>query len=603
MCRPVEYGCFVPVRKGRRDPTRRDCMIEKNLRDTKGLVSVAVGERAPDLVLLNAGIMNIFDGTVFDGSIWVYKNWIAYVGDRKPVIGENTQVVDGTGLIAIPGYIDAHGHADLFYNPASFADTVIRGGTTTVFSDGHDMVNSIGVDGFVEVLKAADTFSVKFLWGVPATYPPYPEVEGGEMFTMYDVWKLFSRYSDCVAMSELSPYMRILNNEDNILERIVMARSLGKNVEGHTLGAPYDRLNALVAAGVTSCHESIRGIDLANRVKLGLYTMIRHSSIRSDLAELCPFIEAMPKDSLMLVSDGMFAADLCTKGYMDYVVTEAIRFGLKPSDAIRMATLNPARYFRIDDKVGSITPGRIADILLVESLEKPTALRVIEKGRVVAEKGVFLGERSVFPDVGIRYNPYAFDKVEKDEFLVEKKQEGPVPVIDIVDRTVTKRADHILPDDGGYLLADRERDLAKAVCTRREKKNWGKGFIHGLGASVGAIAMSISHETHGLLVLGFDDDDMEHAANEVLAMKGGVVFVDRGRVFYRMSLPYGATMSDLSVPELAEELKKANDLLRERGSRLEDPLWTVGFLTFTSIVELRLTVSGVYDVKKASIVF
>ncbi|MBA4389993.1 MAG: hypothetical protein C0399_03550 [Syntrophus sp. (in: bacteria)] len=578
-------------------------MIEKTLQDTKGLVRVAYGEQYPDCIITNTRILNIFDGTIFEGNIWIYRNWIAYVGEKEPIKDERTTFIDGEGYVAIPGYIDAHGHADLFYNPATFGDMVITTGTTTVFSDGHDMINSIGVEGFIEVLKTSDTFSVKFLWGVPATYPPYPDVEGGEMFSFYDVWRLFSRYRECVSMSELSPYMRILKNEDEILERVLMARSLGKNVEGHTLGASYDRLNVLVAAGITSCHESIRESDLRNRIRLGLATMVRHSSIRSDLKELCPVIKTLPKDSVMLVSDGIFAADLCTKGYMDCVVKAAIGFGLKPEDAIRMATLNPARYFRMDNDIGSITPGRIADILLLEDLEHPTPVKVIERGRLAADHGMLTRKEVSFPDIGTRFNPYVFDRVGKEEFLIEKKGEGTVPVIDIVDRTVTKKIDYRLPDDGTYLLSDRSGDVRKIVCTRRDTKKWGKGFVRGIGASVGAIASTVCHETHGLLVTGFDDDDMELAANTALSMGGGVVFVDGRKVLYTLSLPYGATMSGLPIKELAEELRQAGSILQKKGSSLDDPLWTIVFLTFTSIVEVRLTVSGVYDVKKAAIIF
>ena len=578
-------------------------MIEKTLQDTKGLIRVAYGEQCPDCIIANTAVLNVFDGTVFEGNIWIYRNWIAYVGGKEPIKDERTTVIDGEGFVAVPGYIDAHGHADLFYNPATFGDMAITTGTTTVFSDGHDMINSIGVEGFIEVLKISDTFSTKFLWGVPATYPPYPDVEGGEMFSFYDVWRLFSRYRECASMSELSPYMRILKNEDEILERILMARSLGKNVEGHTLGASYDRLNVLAAAGITSCHESIRESDLRNRIRLGFSTMVRHSSIRSDLKDLCPIIKELPKDAVMLVSDGIFAADLCTKGYMDHVIREAIGFGLKPEDAIRMATLNPARYFRMDNDIGSIAPGRIADILFLEDLEHPTPVKVIERGRLAADHGMLKRKEVSFPDIGTRFNPYAFDRVGREEFLIEKKGEGIVPIIDIVDRTVTKKIDYRLPDDGTHLLPDRTGDVRKILCTRRDRKKWGKGFVRGIGASVGAIASTVCHETHGLLVTGFDDDDMALAANTALSMGGGVVFADKGKVLYTLTLPYGATMSGLPVKALAEELKQANSILQEKGSSLDDPLWTIVFLTFTSIVEVRLTVSGIYDVKKAAIVF
>lgn len=586
------------------NPNKKEVvMFDKNLNDVKGLIGVSGGNDPASLVIKNADILNVFTGRLFKGNIWVYKKWIAYVGEKDAKIEDNTKVVDAEGLVAVPGYFDAHGHADLFYNPATFGDTVITTGTTTVFSDAHDMINSIGTGGFEEVLKSNRDFAVKYIWGVPAAYPPYPEIEGGEFFSVYDIWRLFSTYRECVSISELSPYIRILQNEDSILEKMLIARSLGKNIEGHTLGASYDRLNVLAAAGITSCHESIRERDLVNRIRLGLYTMIRHSSIRSDFEELCPVIKDMPVDMVILVTDGIFAGDLLEKGYMDFVIKEAINYGIEPAHAIRMATFNPARYFRLDYHLGSITPGRIADILLLEDIKNPTPVKVIERGRIVAENGVLLKEPAHFPMIKNEYNPYAFDHVDKEEFSVRWHGEEKIPVIDIVDRTVTKRADIMPVTDNGYIVADSKKDIMKICYTRRERKKWGKGFVRGIGADIGGIATTVAHETHGLLVIGHNDTDMATAANKVLEIGGGVVLVDKGEVIDLLSLPNGAIMSDLRIGELALKLEDMNKTIRNRGSSLDDPLWTLCFLTFTSIVELRITVSGVYDVRKGEIVF
>ncbi len=541
-------------------------MIEKTLQDLKGLVAVASADRAPDLVIEGASVFDVFTGEIFPGDLWVYGSWIAYVGEKKAQIGANTEVIDAGGLVAVPGYIDAHGHSDLFYNPATFSDVVVTRGATTVFSDAHDMINSIGFKGFLEVLRKAGHFNIKYLWGVPATYPPYPEVEGGEMFSLYDIWSLFSRFPECASVSELSPYMRILKNEDEILERMLLARSLGKNIEGHTLGASYDRLNALVAAGITSCHESIRPADLKNRIRLGLYTMVRHSSIRSDLKELCPTIKGLPKDTVILVSDGIFAADLTGKGYMDHVIRASISYGLDPGDAIRMATLNPARYFRLDHDIGSLAPGRIADILLLEDISNPTPVKVFERGALAAENGVLKRAPSPIPHVGTEYNQYAFERVTAADFLIERPGREAIPVIDIIDRTVTKRVDMDLPRQGNVIMPDRENDVRKVLYTRRERKQWGQGFVRGFGAKAGGIASTVAHETHGLLVHGFDDDDMALAVNTVLGMQGGIVIVDGGRVLHTLPLPFGATMSLLPVHELGTALQRTNEILRSLGS-------------------------------------
>ncbi len=578
-------------------------MLKKNFQDLKGLLRVSLGEEPPDLIVKNADILDVFSSALFKGQIWVYKHWIAYIGDKNPPIGDRTLILDGKGKIAVPGYVDGHGHADLFYNPSAFADVAVTRGATTVFSDSQDMVDSIGVSGFIEVLKVSDGFALKYLWSVPATYPPYPDVEGGELFSVDDICKLFSNYDQCVAISELSSYIRILKNEDSMLEKIFIAKSFGKNVEGHTLGASYEKLNTLAAAGVTSCHESITGDDLRNRVRLGLYTMIRHGSIRSDLEELCRVAKVMPKDSLMLVSDGMFADDLSAKGYMDFVIKEAIEYGLDPIDAIKMATLNPARYLRVDGEVGSISPGRIADILLIDDINRPTPEVVIEKGRIVSQNGDLLIQSAAFPHIGNKYNPFVFDNVCVDEFRIERKGDDLVPVIDVKDKTVTRRVDLTFEGEGQYLSAQKTSDVRKALYTRRDRKRWGKGFVRGIGGDIGGIATTVAHETHGLLIIGFDDDDMALAGNTVLGMGGGTALADQGKILYSLSLPEGATMSRLKIGDLAREIEAVNTVIRERGSKLDDPFLTISYLTLTTIIELRLTVSGLYDVKRAEIIF
>ena len=578
-------------------------MIERNLQDLKGLLRVSSGEDAPDLLVKDIDILDVFSGSVFFGQIWVYKYWIAYIGDKIPPIGDKTLIIDGKGKIAVPGYVDGHGHADLFYNPSTFADVAVTKGATTVFSDSQDMVDSIGISGFIEVLKVSDGFALKYLWSVPATYPPYPEVEGGELFSLDDICMLFSNYRECVAMSELSSYVRILKNEDSMLEKMLIAKSYGKNIEGHTLGATYDKLNVLAAAGITSCHESITESDLRNRVRLGLYTMIRHGSIRSDLEELCGAAKTLPKDTMMLVSDGIFADDLSTKGYMDFVIHEAIRYGLDPIDAIKMSTLNPARYLKVDGEVGSIAPGRIADILLLDDITQPTPRMVLEKGKIVAQDGDLLVQSTTFPDIRNQYNPFVFENVSSDEFQIERRGDGLVPVIDMEDKTVTRRIDLLFQDDRQYLLPQNVNDVRKALYTRRDKKHWGKGFVRGIGAAIGGIATTVAHETHGLLVVGFDDDDMVLAGNTVLSMGGGIVLADQRKIIYKLQLPIGSTMSTLKIKDVAREITMVNKIMRDRGSTLDDPFLTITYLTLTTIIELRLTVSGVYDVKKAAIVF
>jgi adenine deaminase len=428
-------------------------------------------------------------------------------------------------------------------------------------------------------------------------------VEGGPFYSLYDTWKSLSSHGEFVSLSEVSAYASVVSNDGNMLEKILMAKALGKKIEGHALGASYDKLNTLACAGLTSCHEAVSEADLRNRVRLGIHAMVRHGSFRSDFQELCPVIKDLPKDSIMLVSDGLLPEDLCKNGYMDYVIKEAIEFGLAPIDAIRMATLNPARYFSLDSEIGSIAPGRIADLLFLEDLRYPAPRKVVERGRVIAEEGRLMEEPAPFPNIGATYNPYVFDHVDKRDLLIEGRGEDRIPVIEFVDRTVTRRVDVPARLEGTCIVPQRENDVAKVLFSRRDKKKWGRGFIKGIGAEIGGIASTVAHDTHGLLLVGFDDGDMVIAANEVLEMGGGIVLADKGKILYKLSLPIGASMSHLPVSDIAEKLRKGDEILRGRGSKLQNPLFTITFLTLTTIAELRITVSGVYDVKRGRIVF
>ncbi len=578
-------------------------MIEKSLEDMKRLISVSCGEHPPDLLVKDGTILDVFSNVLFKGNVWVYKSWIAYVGEKMPPVGDRTTIIDAKDSVLVPGYVDAHSHADVFYNPSTFGAVAVARGATTIFADSHDMINSMGLQGFAEVLKHNESFPVKYLWGLPATYPAYPGVEGGSFYSVYDTWKSLSIHREFASLSEVSSYKSVVKNDGDVLEKILMAKGFGKRIEGHALAASYDKLNTLACAGLTSCHEAISEADLKNRVRLGMYGMVRHGSFRSDFQELCPVMRNLPKDSLMLVSDGMLPEDLCRNGYMDYVIREAIDLGLAPIDAIKMATLNPARYFGLDSEIGSVAPGRIADILFLEDLKNPVPTRVIERGRVVAEKGKLKEEPAPFPTIGTTHNPFVFDRVDREDLRIETRGHDSIPAIEIVDRTITRRVDVAARHEGAYLVAQREDDVAKALFTRRDKKKWGRGFVKGVGAEIGGIATTIVHDTHGLLLFGFDDDDMALAGNEALKMDGGIVLADKGKILYKLSLPIGASMSYLPVKEIAQELRKGDNMMRERGSKLLNPLFTITFLTLTTIAELRITVSGLYDVKRGRIVF
>jgi adenine deaminase len=582
-------------------------MSKRSIVETKRLIEVACGRRAADYYVANGRIVNVYSGEVIEGNVAISGERIAYVGPSDIMVGSGTKVVDVGGDYLIPGFFDPHTHADLLFNPASFSDQVVVTGTTAVFADNHDLANSLGLKGLRRILRDSKSYPLKFFTGVPAVSPPFPDIEGKDFYPLRDLCGLLED-ERALAISEITPFVRLVRGDRRLLSKITLARNVGKKVEGHTIGASYNKLNALIDGGITSCHESIKPEDALTRVRLGLYVMLRHGSIRSDLQSLSKALmesRRISSNRVMLTTDGVFAEDLISRGYMDYLVSEAIKYGIEPIEAIRMATLNPAVYFGLDWDLGGIAPSRFADISIVKDLRRPTPRLVMERGRIVAREGELTVDPSPLPAIGLGDRPFTLGKIDESLFRVPSRRKGKlrVPMIHIVDKTVTERKDVELTVRDGAIPADSTRDVLKIVLIQRDGKRRGCGFLSGFGVRIGGIASSIAHDTHNLMIIGGDDGDMAIALDRVIQIKGGIVLVNGKRIVHELPLPIGGTMYLLPMRELTHEVEKLKRVFRDFGCPLDDPLWTMGFLSFTGIVEVRITPSGVYDVKKGRVIF
>lgn len=582
-------------------------MFERSLKSLQGLVSVGRGEIGADVLFTNGRVVNVYTGEILEMNVATHGNRIAYVGPSNHMVREQTSVLDVQGAYLVPGYIDAHCHADMYSNPATYADWIVRSGTTTALLDAQDTVVSLGLEGFKEVLRDSLSYPVRTFFLIPVTTPLFPEIEGEEVYDTVELSELLK--DDRVhGFGEITPFPRLLKGDPTLLSRVALARNLGKSVEGHTVGASYDKLNALVASGLTSCHESIMPQDLLNRLRLGLYTMVRCGSIRCELENLASTLQedrVGKSERIILTPDSLFPEDVVENGYMDHVISRAVEVGVDPIQAIRMSTLNPASYLGMDRDLGAIAPGRMADILVVENLKRPTPRMVMQDGRMILDQGKLSLPPVKSPRARDEAKPFLIKKALPEMFMV-KAPDGPdraVPVISIEDKTVTRRRDMELPIENGYLQADPERDVLKIALVLRNGKDWNCGFVRGLGASFDALGTSVGHEVHEILVIGGDDQAMMQALDRLVQIKGGIVVVKEGRIIHEISFPIGGIMSEKPLDELAKDLNGTKTLLKSLGSPLEDPLFTIVFLTFSSLVDLRITVSGVYDVKKGKIIF
>ena len=572
----------------------------------KKRIRVAQGAEPPDKLFVNGRVLNVFTGEILKRDFAVSEDRIAALhppgGFRRQGAGE---IIDLGGKLVVPGYFDPHAHTDLYYTPWEFARAVVVSGTTALFSDSHDMANGLGIEGFLRVLALAERFPVRFMSGVPLASPPY-SVEGEDFYDLSKVRKLLKHEDLIKSGSELTPWVKVIRGDETLLRKLYAVRKAAGRLEGHTVGAKGEKLNALVATGISSCHESITPEDVNERLRLGLHVMIRQGSIRKEFDRLHPFFKRY-HPRIMLTPDGLFADEIVENGYMNYVLEEAIRHGAKPADAIRMITLNPAVYFGLEAHLGGIAPGRLADFNLLEDVRRPTPVEVWLGGECVAREGAWMGPPLEFPQTIPSGRPFEIPHLTAESFKARYPRgffEG-IPTIDIVNHTITGQFNWT-PETREDGAADPGQDVMKVALIDRKGPmvGMGIGYVHGFGLHETAqVASTVAHEAHNLLVMGADDAEMAAAANEVVAMGGGIVIRRDGRTLYRWPLPVGGMMTPQPVDKVAKNLRTIREILGELGSSLPDPLWTFGFLSFTSILRLRITISGVYDVRQGTILY
>ncbi len=560
-----------------------------------------------DILLRNARIIDVAGGTVRPGQVGVLDGRIALILDNKEKSPHSACEIDAEEAFVAPGFFDAHAHADLFFNPAAFSDGFLVRGVTGVFADNHDCAVALGPCAYEKLLDAARYFNIRFFAGVPAAAPLYPAVEGPELWSEEDFARLIAR-PEVLSISEIQAWPSVLDGDRRLISRIRLAHSLGKRVEGHTVGASAAKLKDLAEAGLTSCHEALSPQDVRNRLDAGLWVMVRHSSIRTDLDRIVPYLTGLPEkdlDRVCLVTDGVFARDCLEVGALENTVVKALELGLAPMQALKMVTLNPARYFGLDGRLGQIKTGLAADLVMFRELERPRPELVICRGRLAARDGRLLLAPSTCPALGLGDRPFTLPLPGPEAFELRTQEHSPVtvPVIRVVDQTVTAAEEAVLPVVDGRLVIPDEPDLMRAALLTRDGAQTGLGLVRNLGFRVGGLASSVAHETHGLMVLGSSPRDMSLALASLKEMNGGLTVWDSGRELLRIPLPLGGIMADLSLAETAATMDKLDSLLRGKGSPWPGPLLPVVFLSFTSILRLRLTCTGVYDVRTGRVVF
>ncbi|MHA1581463.1 MAG: adenine deaminase [Candidatus Baldrarchaeia archaeon] len=579
---------------------------------TKELVATALGRIKADLVIKNGTLVNVYTGELIGNiNVAVKGDRIAHIGSKiDHVIGDNTKVIDAKGNYLVPGFLDGHVHIESsMLLPSEFAKAALPHGTTAVFADPHEIANVLGLKGIKLMLEDSKDLPLKVYIAIPSCVPAsFPEFEtAGASIGPKEVEEVL-QWENVVALAEMMNYPGVLMGDDKVHGEIQVTLKHGKVVEGHYADPELDeKLSAYIAAGITSCHESTRRIDALERARRGIWAMIREGSAWHDLEEVIKAVTERRIDTrrIILVTDDRHPEDILVEGHIDHVVRRAIQEGVDPITAIQMVTVNTAEHYKVDLDVGGIAPAKFADILIVEDLAKVKISTVIANGKVVAKDGKLVVDikRKEVPEWATK-TMNVKRKLTPEDFVIKAPiKEGTVKahVVQVIEAKVTTK--HLIEEIPvvNYELKPRvEDDIAKAAVIERHHASGdiGIGLVKGFGFKEGAIASTVAHDSHNLLVAGVNEKDMAFAANKLIDVGGGMIVVRNQEILGLVELPVAGLMSTEDAETVSEKVRKLAEGWRQIGRKMVSPFMTMALLSLSVLPELRITDQGIIDTLK-----
>ncbi len=554
-------------------------------------MAVARGEKEADLLLTGAVIVDVFDGVVEEGSVAVSRGRIAGFGDRPA-----QRKVDLAGAYLCPGFIDGHVHIESsMVSLPEYARAVVPAGTTAVVTDYHEIANVLGMEGIRYMMGLGEGLPLEVFVMLPSCVPATPMETAGAVLEARDLVLLLAE-ENVIGLGEVMNFPGVINADPAVMAKIAACRGLP--IDGHAPGLTGRELDAYIAAGVESDHECVSEDEAAEKLAKGMFIYIREGSTARNLEALLPIVGAASASRCIFVDDDRQPKDLLDEGHMDHILRRAVALGLDPITAVRMVTLNTARRFGLHGR-GGIVPGWKADLVVVEDLEGFRVLSVYKDGEKVAEDGDLIVEVKPGPAAPAAMN-IAWEKTAGievraagDELLII----GVVP-----DQIVTTTLREKPKVKGGLAVCDVSRDLLKICVFERHRGsgNVGVGFICGFGLRAGALASTVAHDSHNLVVVGASDEDILAAARAVERMGGGQAVVRDGEVLEELPLDVGGLMSTLPLREVRERVQRLQEAARRLGCPLPDPFMALSFMALPVIPELKMTDKGLFDVSTFS---
>lgn len=570
----------------------------------KTLLDVVKGIIPPDTIITNGKIINVFTNSIYEDRAIIIKDGIIASVEKYLLASsyKAKQTIDAEGLYLCPGFIDAHTHIDGAYSFSEFVPYSIKGGTTTVVTETSATCCAAGVKGIRALIDGMKGYPVRTFFLAPPLTPPFPKMESSLGLNLKEFSAMLKR-NDVVGIGE-AYWTRIVDGDKQVLDQVSAALSLNKRLDGHAAGARGKKLVEYILTGITSCHESTTMEELMEKLRHGLYIMIREGSIRQELPELSKLKDLnIDTRRIILVSDFFDAVMLCEDGYLDFIGRKAIQHGFSPIEAIKMMTINPADYYGLR-YLGAIAPLRYADILFLSDLEKITIERVMAGGEIVFQSGKFT--QKIKPH---KY-PAAFKKtihvkkfVENNFKINAEKNKTIMRVIEIVNPTITKETHVAITVKDGFLEKDLDNDIIPvAMIHRRNSRQLGKGFIKGTGITNGAVATTLTWDTGNILTIGSSEKNMALAVNRLVDLQGGIVIVKKGKVIYEFPMELFGVISLMTMKKMSAKIKELETKLRQIGADLEKPFLNIQTIPFTGLPLLRITDKGLADIKQKKLV-
>jgi adenine deaminase len=565
------------------------------MRIDRELVDAAAGRRRADLLLKNARVINVFDCSIEHSNVAIFRGRFIGLGDYSAA-----RTIDLHGMYLVPGFIDGHCHIESsMLCPREFARTVLPHGTTAIVADPHEIANVLGIEGIRLMVQMGKGIPFRFFYTLPSCVPSSPlETPGAELDA--SALELLAGEEWVAGLGEVMNFPGVIGGDPSVLEKLNAFSH--RTMDGHAPSLSGKALNAYVSCGIRSDHECVSPYEAIEKLRRGMWIMMRYGSAARNLVDLLPMVMECNSRRLMIVTDDRNPRDLIEEGHLDAALNVALNNGLDPLMALQMVTINPAQYFGLKD-MGAIAPGFVADCVVLESLRPLVVRSVFVEGREVFRAGRGLVG---FPSGGMEFQqaPLKIHMLSSEALSVPARK-GRIRVIELVRGQIFTRCSMESPRvEGGAVVSDAERDILKVVVIERHRGTGsvGKGFVRGFGLREGAIASTVAHDSHNLIAVGVTDREIIRAAGAVARMGGGLVVVRGERVLAELPLPIGGLMSTWRGGSVLRRHRKVQEAARRLGSPLEDPFMALSFLALPVIPQLKITDKGLVDVEKFSVV-